>query len=181
MDGCWVLGGIDRDTKETFFQIVEDRSTETLLPILIENIHPDTTVVSDCWKSYDKLSEHFNEHQKVNHSLNFVDPNNAKIHTNTIESTWRALQNGTNHNLYSSYFSIYCIKQRYLHSICSLCPFRAFLELVKRAYPLDKCNNTPRKDLRSSIKPVSSVKTVNLSLIFRMTTTSNRVRTWIFF
>ena len=92
LDGCWVLGGIDRDTKETFFQIVEDQPTETLLPILIENIHPDTTVISDCWKSYDKLSEHFKEQQKVNHSLNFVDPNNAKIHTNTIESTWRALK-----------------------------------------------------------------------------------------
>ena len=170
VDGCWVLGRIDGDTKETFFQIVEDQSTETLLPILIENIHPDTTVISDCWKSYDKLSEHLKEHQKVNHSLNFVDPNNAKIHTNTIESTWRALKrsnmpkNGTNHNLYSSYFSMDCIKQHYLHSIRSHCPFRAFLELVKCAYLLDKCDNTARKDLRSSIKPVSSVKTVNRPL-----------------
>lgn len=38
VEGCWVLGGIDRETKDTFFQVVPDRSTETLLPILIENM-----------------------------------------------------------------------------------------------------------------------------------------------
>ena len=59
MDGCWVIGGIDRDSRETFFEIVEDRTAETLLPILIRNIHPETVVITDCWKSYDKLSEHF--------------------------------------------------------------------------------------------------------------------------
>ena len=120
VDGCWVIGGIDRYSRETFFEIVEDRSAETLLPILIKNIHPETLVISDCWKSYSKLSNHFREHKTINHSLQFVDPNDRQVHTNNIESQWRVLKrnvlpkNGTNHSLYSSYFSMYCVQRRYL-------------------------------------------------------------------
>ena len=165
VDGCWVLGGIDRETKETFSEIVEDRSAETLLPILIKNIHPETTVISDCWKANDKLSQLFREHQQINHSLHFVDPNNPKLYTNTIESQWRVLKrntlpkNGTNHRLYSSYFSVYCVKQRYLASVP--CPFKGFLELIKRVYRLDPCERTPRKDLRSDKENAPTSPSVN--------------------
>ena len=65
VNGKWVLGGIDWDTGETFFKVVEDRSAETLLPILIDNIHPDSIVISDCWKSYNSVSKHFKEHSSV--------------------------------------------------------------------------------------------------------------------
>ena len=50
----------------------------------------------------------------------FVDPNDAKVHTNSIESQWRVLKrsvlpkNGTSQKLYSSYLSMYCVKRRYL-------------------------------------------------------------------
>ena len=91
VQGKWVLGGIDRETRETFFKVVQDRSAETLLPILIDNIHPESIVISDCWKSYNSVSKHFKEHLSVNHSLHFVDPKDPKIHTNTIESQWRVL------------------------------------------------------------------------------------------
>ncbi len=33
------------------------------------------------------------EHYKVNHSLNFVHPNNRDINTNMIESRWAAVKN----------------------------------------------------------------------------------------
>lgn len=48
-----------------------------------------TTIISDCWKAYDRLNEHGFEHLKVNHSINFKDPDTG-AHTNKIESTWRA-------------------------------------------------------------------------------------------
>ena len=38
---------------------------------------------------------------------------------------------------------MYCIRKRYLTNV--ECPFKAFLELIKRAYPLDKVDSTPRK------------------------------------
>lgn len=45
-------------------------------------------IISDCWKAYDWLEERDYEYLRVNHSLNFVDPETG-AHTNTIESTWR--------------------------------------------------------------------------------------------
>ena len=38
LDGVWVFGGIERQSKKCFFQIVEDRSAQTLIPI-IKKIH----------------------------------------------------------------------------------------------------------------------------------------------
>jgi hypothetical protein len=56
-----------------------------------DNIKPGTTIINDYWKAYDCLNKEGFEHLKVNHSLNFVDPDSG-AHTNTIESTWRALK-----------------------------------------------------------------------------------------
>ena len=160
-----MLGGIGRQTRETFFQIVTDRSAETLLPILIENIHPDSLVISDCWKSYANVSKYFSEHKMANHSLHFVDPNDSKVHTNSIESQWRVLKrsvlpkNGTSKQLYSSYFSMYCVKRRYLTDVP--CEFKAFLDLVKRVYRLKALENIPRNDLLNAASTdVSSRPTV---------------------
>ena len=38
---------------------------------------------------------------------------------------------------------MYCIKKRYLAD--AQCPYKAFLELIKRTYPLNRVNSTPRK------------------------------------
>ena len=93
----------------------------------------------------------------------FVDPNDAKVHTNSIESQWRVLKrsvlpkNGTSQKLYSSYLSMYCVKTRYLTDVP--CEFKALLELVKRVYRLHPVENTPRKDLRNATSSnVSKVK-----------------------
>ena len=92
---------------------------------------------------------HLKEHKVVNHSLHFVDPEDSSVHTNTIESTWRVLKRnvlprtGTTKALYDSYFASYCIEKRYLKG--ARCQFKAFLELVKRVYPLNSAKTTPRK------------------------------------
>ena len=85
------FGGIQRDTKECFFKCVADRTANTLVSIISENILPGTTVISDCWKAYSSLNSEGFSHLTVNHSVNFVDPETG-AHTNTIESTWRALK-----------------------------------------------------------------------------------------
>lgn len=43
----WVLGGICRETKESFLVPVPNRSARTLLPIIIENVAPGTTIITD--------------------------------------------------------------------------------------------------------------------------------------
>ena len=46
-----------------------------------------STIISDCWKSYDCLSQHDFEHLRVNHKYNFVDPETL-AHTQNIENLW---------------------------------------------------------------------------------------------
>ena len=85
--GKWVFGGICRETRDFFAVPVKKRNSATLLECIREFIEPGTTIISDCWKAYDCLTQEGYKHLKVNHKLNFVDPK-TKAHTNTI-----ALQN----------------------------------------------------------------------------------------
>ena len=50
-----VFGGIERGSRKCFFEVVENRSRETLLPIIKNNINECTTIISDLWKAYDCL------------------------------------------------------------------------------------------------------------------------------
>ncbi len=119
-----------------FFKCVEDRTAETLVTIIKTFILPGTTIISDCWKSYSSLSREGYNHLTVNHSVNFVDPDSG-AHTNTIESTWRALKkslpkHGTVKTLYDSYFSEYCVRKVHLKD--SEDPFIEFLRLITTVY-----------------------------------------------
>ena len=58
-----------------------------MIPIIKRKIKAGTTIISDCWRSYDCLSEEDFKHLTVNHSLNFVNPDNG-AHTQNIENLW---------------------------------------------------------------------------------------------
>ncbi|XP_066975909.1 uncharacterized protein [Macrobrachium rosenbergii] len=161
--GFWVLGGIDRQTRETFFKIVPDCSPETLLPVLLDNVLPETTVISDSWESYSSARDHYFSENEVDHSINFVSPGDRDGHTDTMESEWRILRksvlprNGTQKYLYDGYFSAYCVQKRYLDR--APCPFWAFLDLIKRVYPLKSRPTAPVNDLLSQPKTERSETT----------------------
>lgn len=87
IEGQWVLGGICRETKECFFVPVQCRNRETLIPIIIQNVLPGSTIITDCWRAYNILSLHDFTHLTVNHSINFIDPTTG-AYTQTIESQW---------------------------------------------------------------------------------------------
>ncbi|GFU15894.1 DDE_Tnp_IS1595 domain-containing protein [Trichonephila clavipes] len=53
----WVWGGVERETGRCFLVAVHDRTAETLFGLIESWIVPGTTVISDCWKSYERLSE----------------------------------------------------------------------------------------------------------------------------
>ena len=108
VDGVWVFGGIERDSKKCFFTTVEDRTADTLVYIIKQHIKPLTTIISVCWRAYSSLNSEGFTYLTVNHSVNFVDPDSG-AHTNTIESTWRALKkslpkNGTQKTLMTATF-----------------------------------------------------------------------------
>jgi transposase len=87
----WVFGLVDRKTKKVYFEIVPDRTGATLLAIICERTHPGSIIYSDCWASYNKITELNRGHQTVNHSRNFVEPETFTC-TNTIESLWNAVK-----------------------------------------------------------------------------------------
>lgn len=77
--GNWIFGGYERETKKIFIVPVEDRTEQTLLECIKEWILPGTTIVSDCWKSYNCLNNEDFQHLTVNHSYNSVDPDTGKM------------------------------------------------------------------------------------------------------
>lgn len=91
VEGKWVFGGFERDSKKLFVVGVENRSAETLLQVIKEWILPGTTVISDCWKAYNCLASEGFVHFTVNHSVNFVDPDSG-AHTQNIERAWREVR-----------------------------------------------------------------------------------------
>ena len=82
---------IRRETKECFLCSVEDRSAATLLPLIVANTEPGSTIMSDEWRSYRQivnLPQQYS-HLTVNHSYNFVDPETG-AHTQGVGSMWRS-------------------------------------------------------------------------------------------
>lgn len=66
-DHVWVFGGLCRETGEGFLVPVPDRTAETLLAAIHENIAPGSRIISDCWRAYAGLSRHGFSHAAVNH------------------------------------------------------------------------------------------------------------------
>ncbi|KAF9763495.1 hypothetical protein NGRA_1235 [Nosema granulosis] len=55
-----------------------------------ENVLLGTKIVTDQWSAYSaalRMDPEY-EHSYVNHSCNFVDPENPTIHTQTIDGLW---------------------------------------------------------------------------------------------
>ncbi|GFV01255.1 putative transposase-like protein [Trichonephila clavipes] len=88
--GTWVFGGIERSTNKCFLHVVKDRSKDTLLASIKSNIKEGTTIISDCWKSYNCLEDEGFLHLSVNHKMYFKVPETG-AHTNSIEGSWNPL------------------------------------------------------------------------------------------
>ncbi|XP_054770517.1 uncharacterized protein LOC129278343 [Lytechinus pictus] len=133
VEGQWVFGGIERDSRRSFLFAVEDRSEKTLLRLILQRIAPETTIISDCWKSYSNLSKHGYQHETVNHSVEFKNANG--YHTNTIEGHWRHLkaslpQYSRKKEHYESYLAEFLY--RYQHTDEEM--FLSFIDDVAKMY-----------------------------------------------
>lgn len=90
----WVFGGICREDKTQRFAVcVPDRTAGVLLPVIRKWIKPGTRIISDGWSAYKQLGNDPDyDWSWVNHKKNFVNPDDATVHTQTIESMWRPLK-----------------------------------------------------------------------------------------
>ncbi len=122
IEGQWCFGGIERredkdDPIKCFIIPVQDRTRNTLLPIIQEYIEDGTTIYSDCWRAYDTLNDEGFVHHSVNHSLHFRDPETG-VHTNTVEGMWNLVRRdlpkfGTKKEHYHAHLAEFVIRKRH--------------------------------------------------------------------
>lgn len=115
--GQWIFGGIERSTKRIFIIPVPNRTSATLLTVIQNWIKPGTTIISDCWKAYDCLNKEGFKHLRVNHKMNFVDPE-TNAHTQNIERVWRETRAnipryGTREVHYVGYLAEFLFRRQY--------------------------------------------------------------------
>ena len=68
-----------------YTKIIQNASSDTLLPIIRQKVIPDSIVYSDYWKGYNALDVSEFKHYRINHSKLFADKHN---HINGIENFW---------------------------------------------------------------------------------------------
>lgn len=141
VDGVWVFGGIEsRDKSRCFFSVVENRTAETLIPLIRKHIRPGSIIISDLWKGYSSLSQLGYTHYTVNHSKEFKDAKTG-AHTNHIETTWHQLKLVKKHSgfaktLLSTYFSEFIFRRTFFADTQE--PFFVFIrEGINKVYKLD--------------------------------------------
>ena len=89
-DQVWVFGIADTSFKPARFyvEIVSQRDSETLFPIIARVCKPNTKIHTDSWAAYHAIQRELGfVHGMVNHKLNFVAPCTG-VHTQNVESLW---------------------------------------------------------------------------------------------
>lgn len=76
----WVVGltSLEFNPPRPIFIVVANRSMPVLDRIVRLHVLPGTTIRSDLWRGYNNLGNIGYDHQTVNHSQNFVDPNTGR-------------------------------------------------------------------------------------------------------
>ena len=85
----WIFGMVDTTyvPARGFMTLVKNRSAKSLLPIIQEHVREGSIVYTDCWAAYNNTKSLGLQHETVNHSLHFVNPDTG-VHTQFIESYW---------------------------------------------------------------------------------------------
>lgn len=121
-EGHWVFGGIERESGRCFLVEVPNRRADTLQACIESHILPGSHIISDGWAAYANIAQigyGIYEHSVVIHQQHFVNPNDANVHTQTIENTWmrakRKLkrQFGTSRALFPSYLHEFVYRNRF--------------------------------------------------------------------
>jgi ISXO2-like transposase domain len=135
----WLFGGVERRTDGTwsfFLEFVPDRTAQTLTEIIMRRIEPGTIIISDGWPSYGGIKDLGYGHQVINHSKNFVDPNDPSINTQRIENFWMHLKRflkskGTNRAPHNWEYVCEFIFRRIFSDT-----FTAMIHTIAQKYPL---------------------------------------------
>ncbi|AJI45359.1 IS1595 family transposase [Francisella tularensis] len=84
-DGKVPVFGLLKRNGKVYTVIIPDAKSDTLLPIIIEKVKPDSIVYTDTFRSYNALDVSEFKHYRINHSKLFAKKHN---HINGIENFW---------------------------------------------------------------------------------------------
>ena len=82
----WIFGMVERGKRDIILRQVNDRTKDTLIPLIEKHVKKGSTIYSDGWASYTCLQQKGYEHGVVNHSVEFKSADG--VCTNTIEGLW---------------------------------------------------------------------------------------------
>ena len=136
----WVVGGICRQTRETFVVITPTRDKPTLRWILFHNVAANSVIYTAGWGGYFNIEEMGLNciHRTVDHSHNFVNLNYRDVHTNTIERAWRTLREALPEQITVEHVQSYLDKFIFFHHHpCQYAGerFQVMVELCKFFFP----------------------------------------------
>jgi transposase-like protein len=90
-----VLALVDRSTGRSRAMVIDRVNTETIKPILLQNIAREASFISDEASHYKRLGGMFDYRARVNHAAGeYVNRDNPLIHTNTIEGYFSIFKRG---------------------------------------------------------------------------------------
>jgi IS1 family transposase len=91
----WVFGAVVRGSihRQSFMKIVKNRKKATLQRVIVGSINNKVKmIVSDGLPAYEDINSLGFNHKTVNHSENYVLPEDKQVHTQTIEGYWKHLR-----------------------------------------------------------------------------------------
>jgi transposase len=84
--GKMIVFGILKRGDRVYTKVIADTKANTLMPIIIRKIGPDSIVYTDCYRSYNALDVSGFHHHRINHSTHFAEQ--KFNHINGIENFW---------------------------------------------------------------------------------------------
>ena len=122
-------------------EIVAQRDAATLLPIIRRHVASGSTVWSDEWSAYNRVSSHpnVNSHGVVNHSIEFINPTTG-VHTQNVESYWNRVKfkmkrmRDCHENQLPSYLDEYRYRETFGNTATQL--FNSIMNDIVTQYPV---------------------------------------------
>lgn len=141
----WESTGKCPEQNQCFVELVANRRAPTLNAILERNVAPGSIICTDIWRGYSQVAaipvDPPFEHRTVNHSENFVDPDDGTC-TNHVERGWGQIKtkfkrmNGCHDSKLTSRLNEAIWRQHFAPS--KMDAFRRLITQIAMKFPIDR-------------------------------------------
>lgn len=102
-DGEFVI--VERGSNNIIVEEASNRNLATISDIIKRKIEPGSHIIGDDLRTYESEWRNHTDylHSNVNHSLNFIDPNDLEIHKQNIEGVWSVTNRNWANEVKSTY------------------------------------------------------------------------------